>query len=207
MGHGQHRHAARRAARPALGRRRPRHRAPLRQPLARLRRLRTPRDPRQVPHRPPLHQPRPRHHRRPATPGGQRVRRGPRVRPRRLDGPRVQPPRRHATHPAAAVGHVQESRRAIQASAHPASTTSATPTPPCSSRPASRSRSSANASGTRRPGFTMATYQHVIPGMQARSRAHLRRHPRSLRRSTGFYPVEVPVEGNRTRRGPGRRGL
>ena len=41
------------------------------------------------------------------------------------------------------------------------------------------------------PGFTMATYQHVLPGMQAEA---AQTFAELLEPSTGFYPVEVPVE-------------
>ncbi len=41
------------------------------------------------------------------------------------------------------------------------------------------------------PGFTMATYQHVLPGMQADAA----RLFANLIASTGFNPVEGPVEG------------
>lgn len=54
------------APRPPLGRRRLRHRAPCGHSLARVCRLRTPRDERHVPHRPPADQPRPTHRRSPA---------------------------------------------------------------------------------------------------------------------------------------------
>jgi hypothetical protein len=40
------------------------------------------------------------------------------------------------------------------------------------------------------PGFTMATYQHVLPGMQADAA----RIFASLLSSTGFKPVEESVE-------------
>jgi integrase len=40
------------------------------------------------------------------------------------------------------------------------------------------------------PGFTMATYQHVLPGMQAEAA----RTFASLIASTDFNPVEEPVE-------------
>ena len=52
------------------------------------------------------------------------------------------------------------------------------------------------------PGFTMATYQHVLPGMQARPRrtfAESAESPDRLGSSTGIYPVEVTVEGHPTR--------
>jgi integrase len=48
------------------------------------------------------------------------------------------------------------------------------------------------------PGFTMATYQHVIPGMQqeaARTFGDILRASADLP-ATGFYPVEVTVEGH-----------
>jgi hypothetical protein len=41
------------------------------------------------------------------------------------------------------------------------------------------------------PGFTMATYQHVLPGMQADAA----RIFASLLSFTGFNPVEESVEG------------
>jgi len=40
------------------------------------------------------------------------------------------------------------------------------------------------------PAFTMATYQHVLPGMQREAARDLRQPPRA---STGFHPVEVAV--------------
>ena len=49
------------------------------------------------------------------------------------------------------------------------------------------------------PGFTMATYQHVLPGMQAEAAmtfAELLAPPDS---STDFHPVEGPVEERLTR--------
>jgi integrase len=45
------------------------------------------------------------------------------------------------------------------------------------------------------PGFTMATYQHVLPGMQAEAA----RAFASAIASTGFNPVEDPVEASGTR--------
>ena len=45
------------------------------------------------------------------------------------------------------------------------------------------------------PGFTMATYQHVLPGMQAEAA----RTFASIIASTGFNPVEDPVEAAATR--------
>ena len=45
------------------------------------------------------------------------------------------------------------------------------------------------------PGFTMATYQHVLPGMQAEAA----RTFASIIASTGFNPVEEPVEAAATR--------
>ena len=45
------------------------------------------------------------------------------------------------------------------------------------------------------PGFTMATYQHVLPGMQAEAA----RTFASVIASTGFNPVEDPVEDAATR--------
>jgi integrase len=44
------------------------------------------------------------------------------------------------------------------------------------------------------PGFTMATYQHVLPGMQAEA---ARTFAALLAPSTDFYPVEDPVEDAR----------
>ncbi len=44
------------------------------------------------------------------------------------------------------------------------------------------------------PGFTMATYQHVIPGMQAEA-AHTFATLLDTARSTEFHPVEPSVEG------------
>ena len=49
--------------------------------------------------------------------------------------------------------------------------------------------------GHANPGFTMATYQHVLPGMQAEAA----RTFASVIASTGFNPVEDPVEGPATR--------
>jgi integrase len=49
------------------------------------------------------------------------------------------------------------------------------------------------------PGFTMATYQHVLPGMQADAA----RLFASLIASTGFNPVEAPVENSQTESCPG----
>ena len=47
------------------------------------------------------------------------------------------------------------------------------------------------------PGFTMATYQHILPGMQQEAaRPHFRRTPRTVYR---FHPVER----SRPRRSPG----
>ena len=54
------------------------------------------------------------------------------------------------------------------------------------------------------PGFTMATYQHVIPGMQQEAAQTFADILTSMRRSTDFYPVEVTVEDHRTRIGPGQ---
>ena len=45
------------------------------------------------------------------------------------------------------------------------------------------------------PGFTMATYQHVLPGMQAEAA----RTFASVIASTGFNPVEDPVDNAATR--------
>ena len=45
------------------------------------------------------------------------------------------------------------------------------------------------------PGFTMATYQHVLPGMQAEAA----RTFASVIASTGFNPVEEPVDDAVTR--------
>lgn len=51
------------------------------------------------------------------------------------------------------------------------------------------------------PGFTMATYQHVLPGMQAEA---ARAFAALLEPLPVFYPVEVPVEdGVRERSWPG----
>jgi integrase len=42
------------------------------------------------------------------------------------------------------------------------------------------------------PGFTMATYQHVLPGMQAEAaRTFSQLRDDSITFSTGFHPVEV----------------
>ena len=58
------------------------------------------------------------------------------------------------------------------------------------------------------PGFTMATYQHVIPGMQEEAgggSAHVRRHPRRLLGSTAFYRL-LPGGGLGRRAGDRVRG-
>jgi hypothetical protein len=50
------------------------------------------------------------------------------------------------------------------------------------------------------PGFTMSTYQHILPGMQAEAAmtfAELLAPPVT---STDFHPVEVPVEKLSTRK-------
>jgi integrase len=44
--------------------------------------------------------------------------------------------------------------------------------------------------GHAHPGFTMATYQHMLPGMQAAAAQTFA----TLIASTGFHPVEDPVE-------------
>ena len=89
-----------------------------------------------------------------------------------------------------------------------ASTTCATPTAPCSSRPACRSRSSANDSATPTR-VHIDTYQHVLPGMQADAARTFEapRRPRFYRRddspvepggSAGRRPPEhgrTPTEG------------
>ena len=49
------------------------------------------------------------------------------------------------------------------------------------------------------PRFTMATYQHVLPGMQADAA----RLFAGLIASTGFNPVEDPVEAVQTESCPG----
>ena len=66
VGHRQHRHATRRDPRAPLGRRRLPRVATVRHTLARLSRLRTPRNARQVPYRPAIDQARPAHRRHPA---------------------------------------------------------------------------------------------------------------------------------------------
>ena len=53
------------------------------------------------------------------------------------------------------------------------------------------------------PAFTMATYQHVMPGMQAEAA----RTFEALLSSTDFYPVEDPVEVPTTSETPPKRGL
>ncbi len=53
------------------------------------------------------------------------------------------------------------------------------------------------------PGFTMATYQHVLPGMQADAA----RLFAGLITSTGFNPVEDPVEAAFDAKDPGRAML
>jgi len=53
------------------------------------------------------------------------------------------------------------------------------------------------------PAFTMATYQHVMPGMQAEAA----RTFEALLASTDFYPVEDPVESPTTSETPPKRGL
>jgi hypothetical protein len=52
------------------------------------------------------------------------------------------------------------------------------------------------------PAFTMATYQHVMPGMQAEAA----RTFEALLSSTDFYPVEDPVEDPTTSETPPKRG-
>lgn len=54
------------------------------------------------------------------------------------------------------------------------------------------------------PGFTMTTYQHVLPGMQAEA---ARTFEALLGSSTDFYPVEDPVEAASTSEAPPKRGL
>jgi len=54
------------------------------------------------------------------------------------------------------------------------------------------------------PGFTMATYQHVLPGMQAEA---ARTFEALVTASTGFHPVEDPVEAETTSETPPKRGL
>ena len=53
------------------------------------------------------------------------------------------------------------------------------------------------------PGFTMATYQHVLPGMQAEA---ARTFAALLAPSTDFYPVEDPVEDRDNQRDPAEAG-
>jgi integrase len=54
------------------------------------------------------------------------------------------------------------------------------------------------------PGFTMAAYQHVLPGMQAEA---ARTFEALLNSSTDLYPVEDPVEAVSTSEAPPKRGL
>jgi len=49
------------------------------------------------------------------------------------------------------------------------------------------------------PGFTMATYQHVLPGMQAEAAMTFAELLAPSESSTEFHPVEVPVEESTTR--------
>jgi integrase len=49
------------------------------------------------------------------------------------------------------------------------------------------------------PGFTMATYQHVLPGMQAEAAMTFAELLAAPKTSTEFHPVEVTGEESTTR--------
>ncbi len=49
------------------------------------------------------------------------------------------------------------------------------------------------------PGFTMASYQHVLPGMQAEAAMTFAELLATPKTSTEFHPVEGPVEESTTR--------
>ena len=104
--------------------------------------------------------------------------------------------------PTAALGRVPEARAADPACRRFDSTIYATPTPPCCLKAGVPIKVVSERLGHSTPGFTMATYQHVIPGMQHEAAHTFADSSTACAESTDFYPVEVPVEGRQTRTRP-----
>ena len=87
------------------------------------------------------------------------------------------------------------------------STTSATPTPRCSSPPASPIKVVTERLGHAHPAFTMHTYQHLLPGMSAAAADAVRRADRR-RRPVDVYRLDrdvTQVSDSRTERAGRRR--
>ncbi len=121
------------------------------------------------------------------------------------EGRVLQPARRHADPSTSPVGHVQASRRAIRTPTHPL------PRPPPHPRHPALEGRRPDQSRQRTPrALHPRIHDGHLPARHprhaARSSAHIRGHPRSQTTSTGFYPVEVPVEALQTRRGPAPGG-
>ncbi len=128
------------------------------------------RDPHQDRRQPTLHRPRPQHRDTSSMSGGTRQRR---------DG---HPGRRSATRcsPARSANRSTPNRSPSSSTAKlrgsgcrgSDSTTCATPTRHCSSPPATPIKVVSERLGHAHPGFTMATYQHLLPGMGATAAHH-----------------------------------
>ena len=188
-----HRHAPQRAARPPLGRHRPRQGDAIDQPRARRRRLRAPRVTRQDRQRPPSHRPRPDDRRRAhgwrrwqatertpsaSTPTGWMFTDG--------DGEPV--------HPHAISQTFERIARRAERPGHPA----ARPAPHPRDAAHRRRRSGQGRQRAPRPrhaAFTIETYQHVLPGMQADA---ARVFEQLI--AAAFYRRRPPVEDREKRR-------